>query len=98
MFIKREGCGHGYLLAFLVKEDIFAHPWPRPGHPTNFDRLENKTDYDFESVSNSWCKPAGNTKAIFFGVVLVITAQVIVRNTVATNKKHPAIKIVVQRK
>jgi hypothetical protein len=46
MFIKREGCGHGYLLAFLVKEDIFAHPWPRPGHPTNFDRLENKTDYD----------------------------------------------------
>jgi len=69
MFIKCEGCGHGYLLAFLVKEDIFAHPWPRPGHPINFDRLENKTDYDFESVFNSWCKPAGNTKAIFFGVV-----------------------------
>jgi hypothetical protein len=22
---------------FLVKEDIFAHPWPRPGHPINFN-------------------------------------------------------------
>ena len=30
---------------FHVKEDTFDHPWPRPGHPINFNGslLEQKT-------------------------------------------------------